>query len=32
MQELEEADIIVRKVYNQVPPKVEYYLLDEGKT
>ncbi|EEI72025.1 winged helix-turn-helix transcriptional regulator [Lentilactobacillus hilgardii] len=32
LRELEEDEIIVRKVYNQVPPKVEYYLSDEGKT
>ncbi|MGX9817118.1 winged helix-turn-helix transcriptional regulator, partial [Leuconostoc mesenteroides] len=27
-----EDEIIIRKVYNQVPPKVEYYLSEEGKT
>ncbi|MDC7952841.1 winged helix-turn-helix transcriptional regulator [Liquorilactobacillus mali] len=32
LRELEEDKIIVRKIYNQVPPKVEYSLSDEGKT
>lgn len=32
LRELEEDEIIIRKVYNQVPPKVEYYLSEEGKT
>ncbi|WP_261806816.1 winged helix-turn-helix transcriptional regulator [Lapidilactobacillus luobeiensis] len=32
LRELEEDGIINRKVYNQVPPKVEYSLSDEGKT
>ncbi|MFT8424273.1 MAG: helix-turn-helix domain-containing protein [Liquorilactobacillus sp.] len=32
LRELEEDQIITRKVYKQVPPKVEYYLSDEGKT
>ncbi|MDI6498392.1 helix-turn-helix domain-containing protein [Leuconostoc suionicum] len=32
LRELEADEIIVRKVYNQVPPKVEYYLSEEGKT
>ena len=30
LRELEAADIINRKVYNQVPPKVEYSLSDYG--
>ncbi|GAJ26753.1 transcriptional regulator [Liquorilactobacillus sucicola DSM 21376 = JCM 15457] len=32
LRELENDRIIIRKIYNQVPPKVEYYLSDEGKT
>lgn len=32
LRELEEANIIIRKVYNQVPPKVEYSLSEYGKT
>lgn len=32
LRELELDEIISRKVYNQVPPKVEYTLTDEGKT
>ncbi|WP_311406783.1 winged helix-turn-helix transcriptional regulator [Liquorilactobacillus uvarum] len=32
LRELEEDHIIIRKLYKQVPPKVEYYLSDEGKT
>ncbi|MGX7418024.1 winged helix-turn-helix transcriptional regulator [Carnobacterium gallinarum] len=32
LRELEEDEIVNRKVYNQVPPKVEYALTDEGKT
>ncbi len=31
LKKLEEEDLIIRKVYNQVPPKVEYYLSDKGK-
>ena len=31
LRELEAADIINRKVYNQVPPKVEYSLTERGK-
>ncbi|MCI2020439.1 MAG: winged helix-turn-helix transcriptional regulator [Lentilactobacillus buchneri] len=29
---MEDAEIIVRRVYNQVHSKVEYYLSNEGKT
>lgn len=32
LRELEEDNIIVRKVYNQVPPKVEYSLSKYGET
>lgn len=32
LRELEEANIVYRKSYNQVPPKVEYSLSDYGET
>lgn len=32
LRELEAAGIINRKVYNQVPPKVEYSLSEYGQT
>ena len=32
LKELGSAGIIIRHSYNQVPPKVEYYLTEEGKS
>lgn len=32
LRELEEEDIISRKVYAQVPPKVEYSITEYGKS
>lgn len=32
LRELEEEDIITRKVYAQVPPKVEYSMTEYGKS
>lgn len=32
LRELEDDNIVVRKSYNTVPPKVEYYLSDYGET
>jgi len=32
LRELERDGLVVRKVYAQVPPKVEYSLSDQGKT
>ncbi|MFS0560598.1 helix-turn-helix domain-containing protein [Terribacillus sp. 179-K 1B1 HS] len=32
LRELEEEDIIERKVYAQVPPKVEYSITDYGRS
>lgn len=32
LKELEKDGIISRKVYAEVPPKVEYFLTPEGKT
>lgn len=30
LRELEADDIVVRKIYQQIPPKVEYYLSEYG--
>lgn len=32
LRELEQHDIIARRVYAQIPPKVEYSLSDHGKS
>ncbi|WP_099468067.1 winged helix-turn-helix transcriptional regulator [Konateibacter massiliensis] len=32
LKELESCDLIVRHEYPQVPPKVEYYLSERGKS
>lgn len=32
LKELETDDLIVRKEYPQVPPKVEYFLSEKGKS
>lgn len=32
LRQLEQDGIIARRVYNQVPPKVEYSLTEEGKS
>lgn len=32
LKELESDDLIIRHEYPQVPPKVEYYLSDRGKS
>jgi DNA-binding HxlR family transcriptional regulator len=32
LRELEQEDIVMRKVYPQVPPKVEYSITEYGKS
>ncbi|MGX5685308.1 winged helix-turn-helix transcriptional regulator [Chryseobacterium cucumeris] len=32
LKELEEHELVTKKIYAQVPPKVEYSLTDFGKT
>lgn len=32
LRELEISNLIHREQYNQIPPKVEYWLTEEGKT
>lgn len=32
LRELEKDQLVVRKVYDEIPPKVEYSLSDIGKT
>ena len=32
LKELGECDLIIRKEYQEMPPKVEYYLSDKGKS
>lgn len=32
LKELENDNLIIRREYPQVPPKVEYYLSDRGKS
>ncbi|MFX3636548.1 MAG: winged helix-turn-helix transcriptional regulator [Candidatus Pristimantibacillus sp.] len=32
LRELEEDEVVIRTVYNQVPPKVEYELSEYGKS
>lgn len=31
LKEMEKNKLVQRKVYNQIPPKVEYSLTDQGK-
>ncbi|WP_240474528.1 winged helix-turn-helix transcriptional regulator [Thomasclavelia saccharogumia] len=32
MKTLEDCGLIIRKEYQEIPPKVEYYLSEKGKS
>lgn len=32
LKDLEESGLIIRKEYQEIPPKVEYYLSENGKS
>lgn len=32
LRELEEDGILIRKIYAEIPPRVEYFISDYGKT
>jgi len=32
LKDLEECNLIIRKEYQEIPPKVEYFLSDKGKS
>jgi DNA-binding HxlR family transcriptional regulator len=32
LKELEQDDIMIRKIYAEMPPRVEYFLTEKGKT